>query len=111
MKFLYHVTIVWRGAAKSADQLRGILDLADDWISLGLGFYVICTQESIYDWQMRFIAAISQEDSCFISNFSDTEETGGWMPERFWQWLSGKRRVIDSAHSFALPLPVQPPKR
>lgn len=93
MRFL-HVSIIWGGNGKPADQLSAILNLAEDWYSYGNGFYVLYTSEDLFTWQSRFVAIIDQSsDSFFISEIPDVHrDTSGWMKKPFWDWLRANKQ-------------------
>lgn len=101
-----HVSIVWGGQAKPPDQLRPVLDFADDWMAWGTGFYVIKTSESIYTWQGRFKAVIGDGDHFFISEIADVTQTGGWMTMAFWERLrKPDTPTLQDIYSTILPPP------
>lgn len=104
MTFL-HISIVWDGPAKPPEQLKGILALATDWISLGPTLYVIYTNEDVFVWQDRFRAVAADSDSFLITEIANTTWTGGWMPKAFWAWLRKDRSTPFGASAPYLPPP------
>lgn len=111
MRF-FHFSLIWGGTSKTPDQLRGILDLAEDWIFVGDSFYVIYTSESLYTWQSRFIAIIGENDSFFISELSNVQySTAGFMSGVFWEWLRRNRSLpnVLSPSESSTPFPRLPP--
>ena len=103
MKRFLHISIVWGGTAKFNDQLKPILDLADDWYCYGGFNWILYTAEDIFIWQGRFIAVIdTARDKLFICEISNAHVTAGWLSEAVRQWLR-KARLDESPYGFLLP--------
>jgi len=101
----FHVSIVWAGTGKPAEQLKGILDLADDWLAMGNSLFIVFSSDSLYDWQQRFYAVIGTNDYVFISQIKDVQQdTAGFMTGNYWRWLRKDRRPLTIASS-TLPVP------
>lgn len=84
MRF-FHVSIVWGETSKGLEQLRGIFNDADDWITYGGSNWILYTSDEIYTWQARLVAVIDQaKDSFFICEILNIDFAGGWMPR--WVW-------------------------
>lgn len=90
MKF-FHISIVWSGAEKPVDQLRPILDLADDWIAYGMVNFIIYTEESAYVWQGRMRAITGNGDSFFVCEIANIGQSGGWLAASLWDWIKRDR--------------------
>lgn len=98
MQFL-HISIVWRSPEKSVDQVRPIFDLANEWVTYGGGNWILYTSESIYVWQGRIRAILTDKDSFFICKIDGIEQSGGWIPKWVWNWIHKDRA------SYYLPTP------
>lgn len=87
----FHISIVWGAHQKPIDQLSPIFDLAEDWMAISPGLYIIYTAENVFVWQGRITAIMGPYDNFLISQISNIYETGGWTSSKFWEWLRKQR--------------------
>ena len=110
MKRFLHVSVVWGVSPKLTDQLKPILDLADDWVTYGASNWILYTTEDIFVWQGRFCAVMDTTiDHCFICEIANIQTTtAGWLPKWIWEWLRKNREAPLSLFSPGMILPPVP---
>jgi hypothetical protein len=87
-----HITIVWRGSEKGLDQLRPILDLAEDWVTYGGSNWIIYTSENISTWNGRMQAVINTAvDSVVLCEIPNKDAFAGWVPIGVVEWIHKPR--------------------
>lgn len=94
MSTFFHISIIWREQEKSVEVLSPIFNLAEDWLFLGSGNWIIYTTEDLLTWQGRMRAILGAMDTCFISEITDVHATGGWLQQSGWNWLRKNRMPI-----------------
>lgn len=91
MSFM-NISIVWRGPGKTTEQLRPILDLAEDWIAYGNSNWLIYTSEDPFTWNGRIKAVINESlDSFVICQVPSKDSFYGWCPTAVIEWFKKPR--------------------